>query len=167
MQQVTHSAMHLTPWMMEKISAVRVGVNWKSSMALRIGSSKAAAKNEESEDRVEWKLYTDSSGIRGKIGAAAILYHKEQEVSSLRYHLGNEADHMVYEGEGVAVGSMGIKLLIDQERIEGVVSMFVDSQPALCATQSHKSTPSHYIWDWWHEQVQLMAEKHVNTSITL
>lgn len=155
------------PWTMEKITAVRVGANWKSSMALRIGSSKAEAKKEESEDGAEWKLYTDGSGIGGKIGAAAILFHKEREVSTLRYRLGDESDHTVYEGEGIAAGSLGMKLLIDQRKIEGAVSVFVDSQPALRATVSHKSTPSHYIWDWWHEQARLMAEKHANALITL
>jgi hypothetical protein len=40
----------MRPWTMEKISVVRIGANWKSGMALSIGSSKAEAKKEEAAD---------------------------------------------------------------------------------------------------------------------
>ena len=47
--------------------------------------------------------YTDGSGLDGTIGAAVILMLNGTELSTLRYKLGNETEHTVYEAEVTAV----------------------------------------------------------------
>ncbi|KAJ7639655.1 hypothetical protein DFH06DRAFT_1001900, partial [Mycena polygramma] len=64
----------LEPSRMEKIQAVRAPATWESSMAVVIPSSKKAAGLAEYGDMARYKVYTDGSGIDGRIGASAVLY---------------------------------------------------------------------------------------------
>ena len=43
------------------------------------------------------------SGHDGKIGAAAVMMTDGMEIQTLRYHLGSETEHTVYEAEVIAV----------------------------------------------------------------
>jgi len=47
------------------------------------------------------RVYSDGSGIEGMIGAAAVLYRGGRMKRVLRYQLGTDEEHTVYEGEGV------------------------------------------------------------------
>jgi hypothetical protein len=96
-----------------------------------------------------------------------MLFREGVEVSSLRYRLGSNKDHTVFEGEGVAGGSLGMRLLLDEVEVRGPVSMYVDSQRALRATASHKPAPSHYLFDWWHRHADLLGQKHPDVDLML
>ncbi|KAJ7478856.1 hypothetical protein B0H11DRAFT_1916540 [Mycena galericulata] len=39
-----------------------------------------------------------------------------------------------------------------------VLTMAVDSQPAINATQNIRPTPSHYLWDLWHAHMSTTAK---------
>lgn len=154
------------PEQMEKIEAVRKKPGWKSSMAVVIPSSKEAALAAEEADDAEWKVYTDGSGIDGRIGAAAVLYRHGVEVSSIRVEVGRIACHTVFEGEGVG-GGIGIALLTREPEVRGKVTVVIDSQPAARATTSYLSNPSHWIWDEWHKRCRELLGRHNEVTLTL
>ncbi|KAJ7140068.1 hypothetical protein C8R43DRAFT_893012, partial [Mycena crocata] len=52
-------------------------------------------------------------------------------------------------------------------RSAGKVSIVVDSQPAVRATQNARSTPSHWIWDEWHKNFNLLIQKHNEIQLTI
>jgi hypothetical protein len=58
-------------------------------------------------------------------------------------------------------------LLRKQRNVEGPVTIIVDSQPAIRATTSAASTPSHWIWDAWHDHATKLAKKHPQAAITI
>jgi ribonuclease HI len=151
---------------MEEIKVVRQPATWISSMAVIIPSSKEEAAEAERADLSEWKVYTDGSGIEGRIGASAVLFYKGEEQASLRLCLGEATHHTVFEGEGVG-GCLALTLLRKQRSVEGPVTIVVDSQPAIMATSNASPTPSHWIWDVWHDRTAALAKKHPNAKITV
>ncbi|KAJ7138519.1 hypothetical protein C8R43DRAFT_824640, partial [Mycena crocata] len=74
--------------------------------------------------------------------------------------------HTVFEGEGVG-GCLALALLLRQPGVRGKVTIIVDSQPAIRATKTALSTPSHWIWDEWHRQFSLLIRKHTEISLTI
>lgn len=157
---------HLWPHKMEEIEAVRKPATWKSSMAVIVPSSKEEAARIEKLDTAEWKVYTDGSGIEGRIGASAVLFHRGEERVSLRLCLGEATHHTVFEGEG-AGGILALALLRKQRNIEGPVTIIMDSQPAIKATSNASPTPSHWIWDAWHAYAAVFAKKHPRATVTI
>ncbi|KAJ7897962.1 ribonuclease H-like domain-containing protein [Mycena olivaceomarginata] len=151
---------------MEEIEAVRQPATWKSSTAVFVPSSKEDAAKAEILDTAEWKIYTDGSGIDGRIGAAAVLFHKGEERASMRLCLGEATHHTVFEGEGIG-GCLALALLRKQANVEGPVTIIVDSQPAILATSNASPTPSHWIWDAWHTQLTELAKKHPRAVVTI
>ncbi|KAJ7138707.1 hypothetical protein C8R43DRAFT_893161 [Mycena crocata] len=59
----------LRPRETEKIAAVRMKPGWESRMQVVIPRSKEAAMVAEEADNAEWKVYTDGSGIDGRVGS--------------------------------------------------------------------------------------------------
>ena len=73
-------------------------------------------------------VYSDGSAIEGGVGAAAILYRNGRK-KVLRYKLGKEKHHTVYEAELVGL-YLGHHLLRNEKNI-GKVIFAADSQAAL------------------------------------
>ena len=55
----------------------------------------------EANDSPDFKIYTDSSGHNGKVGASAVLFRKGecQAIKSLTYHLGDLTRHSIIEAK--------------------------------------------------------------------
>ncbi|CAK5265676.1 unnamed protein product [Mycena citricolor] len=152
---------------MEKISAVRFGLGWKSRTAIEIRSSKEEAIKGEADDNTRWKVYTDGSGIDGYIGAAAVLYDGDTEMATARKRLGTSEEHTVYEGEGLGL-NLAVGLLREHASngITGQVAIYADNTAAITATQSRESTPSHYIWDALHTAIDDLLSTEPDIDIT-
>jgi len=151
---------------MEKIEAVRQSPKWTSKATIRIDETKDRAVEEEQRrmgDRI--RVYSDGSGIEGMIGAAAVLYRGGELKGKLRYQLGSEKKHTMYEGEGVGM-ILGLEL-IRKEANARRVTIGIDNQPGICAVITMQSTPSHYIWDLFHNQLRIMLTKHQNLEIQI
>lgn len=103
------NAYHIRPQEMEKIQAYRHNTRWHSHYTIHIADSKEAAIEAEARDRSEVKIFTDGSGFKKTIGAAAVLFRGGQ-TRSLRYRLGEDTEHTVFEGEVVGSG-LGTELL--------------------------------------------------------
>jgi hypothetical protein len=107
----------------------------------------------------EYKIYSDGSGYEGGVGASAILYKGERVVKTLRYYLGTDKCHTVYEAEGIGI-SMGLHLLTNLNRkINSAVIMGSDSQALIRATENQCPHAGHYILDEIHDAAEKLHAK--------
>jgi hypothetical protein len=127
---------------------------------VRVADTKEKAKDEEEKDRARVRVYSDWSGMEGRIGAAAVLYRNGELKAVKRFRLGSDKHHTVYEGEGIGM-LMGMELLREErDDINGMVPLGVDSQAAIAATGSIRPSPSHYIWDAFHRHLRGTNKAH-------
>ena len=98
-------------------------------------------------------VYTDGSGEDKKIGAAAVMMKNGRELSNLRYHLGTETEHTVYEAEAVAVVLALHMLTKLKERLE-TVTIGTDNQAVLMGLRNQRSKPGHYLMDKIHDALE-------------
>ena len=103
---------NLDPKRVKTILPVRRSLSYKISFSLKIPSSKDAALSlaQLTDFTVPVRVYSDSSGFNGSIWASAILYLRDRLIKTLRFYLGTEQEHTVYEAEGVGL-VMGLHLL--------------------------------------------------------
>jgi ribonuclease HI len=166
----TINTFNIDPDTTETILPVRQTPKWQPSIKSHIAPSLGRAMADEVLDPALIRIYSDGSGIEGMIGAAAVLYRHtngNQTVKHvLRYCLGPETKHTVYEGE--VVGEILAQHLLHSE-IRGFgrhVSMYIDNQASIMATQSIKPTPGHYLLDILHDKASRSKKKHRNIQIT-
>ena len=75
-QTPLHNLMHrykLHPENTETINAMRHNTNWKPRMTIKIIDDADDAIKDMEQDHPDVKIFTDGSGMEGKIGAAAVL----------------------------------------------------------------------------------------------
>lgn len=111
-------------------------------------------------------MYTDGSGIEGKIGATAMLYHDGVLKGTRRLRLGSEKHYTVFEGEGIGL-ILGLELIREEETAEGMVLLGIDNMAAISATHTIKPSPSHYIWDIFHRRVAMLYNKHKGLDVLI
>ena len=148
-----HSPLHklmfkfkLKPNLLEKIAATRQDPKWEPSVALRVAGNKELAKDKDLGDKSHIKVYTDGSGIDGRIGVAAILYQDRILQRKMRMKLGLSKHHTVYKGEGIGM-ILGLELIREEEEVNGMVTMRTNNIVAIGATHAIKPYLSHHIWD--------------------
>jgi ribonuclease HI len=96
------------PYMCTRIETIETHIRppwWTPTAKIKIGTTKDSAKNEHDKtqthlDAMTVTIYTDGSGIEGKIGAAA--YNSVTNKAS-HQHLGSEAQFNVYTAELTAI----------------------------------------------------------------
>ena len=133
----------LQPQSIETIKAVRQGTKWKPKITANIASSADEALENLENDKSDVKVFTDSSGMEGKIGTAAILYRNGRMKTKLRYQLGSQRHHMVYEGEGVGT-VLGTKLISNEWGVWSAI-FYIDNQASITATQLINPSSGHHI----------------------
>ena len=155
------------PHLIETIKPVRKSSAWAPKLAVRIADMREKAKEEDETDRARLRVYSDGSGIGGKIGAAAVLYRDGILWQTRRLQLGSDKHHTVYKAEGIGM-ILGLQLLWEErEEIEGMVPLGVDNQAAIIATSSIRPGPSHYIWDIFHQQLNTALRAHVDLDLLI
>ena len=97
--------------------------------------------------------FTDGSGYEGGIGAAAVLTVNGLELRTLRYRLGSETAHTVYEAEIFAV-LLALHLISQVARPISRVTIGLDNQAVLLGLQNQKPKPSHYLLDKVHDALE-------------
>ena len=80
------------------------------NLATRTAGTAEQAEKEDRDDQADIQVYSDGSGIEGKIGVAAVLYRDVVLQGELRFHLGSDKHHTVYEGEGIGM-VLGLELI--------------------------------------------------------
>ncbi|KAF5317581.1 hypothetical protein D9619_013186 [Psilocybe cf. subviscida] len=149
----------------EKLKAVRWRSTWDPELKLEIASSKEEAADADAADGARLQVYSDGSGLDGRIGAAAVLFRDGKQKNEARYYLGSAKKHTVYEGESVgAVLALG---LIASCRKVRAVTLCIDSQATIKATKSQQSVPGHYIMDGFHAALTALCLKHRRMQLTI
>ena len=98
-------------------------------------------------------VYTDGLGHDGKIGAAAVLMADGMEIQTLRYHLGSETEHTVYEAEAITV-ILALHMLTTLKRKLKKVTIGTDNQAVLMGLRNQRSKPGHYLLDKIHDMME-------------
>jgi len=110
-------------------------------------------------DNADIKVYTNGSGMEGKIEAVAVLYWGGRKKVSIWYKLGPQNHHhMVYEGEGVGL-ILAIKLMTKEWVIQ-LATFCIDNQANIRATQLMEPHPGHYLTDIFHKDLKTLKKKH-------
>ena len=156
----------LDPNRMEKVEAVRYDVGWRAGMERRIANTKEKAIQEEAADMAEIKVYTDSSGVEGNIGAAAVLRRRGRRGWRVsRCRVGKAEHHKVFEGE-----AMGLVLAMDlvwgEKRVREV-SIYTDNQAAITAMGTDTPGSARHIIDMVHAQHHRVMKKHTQAQVTI
>ncbi|KAJ3925428.1 MAG: hypothetical protein NXY57DRAFT_1070359, partial [Lentinula lateritia] len=142
---VPHTKKRGKTWKDEKGQTILrqlVSIQRQAAIMIRIWEDKNEALKAFEQDSTYYKIFTDGSGYKGYIGASAVLYKGREEASTIRYRLGPEEHHEVYEGE--CVGMMLALHLLRNEVNPVAVSIWSDSTAAIAASDSAQSGPSHY-----------------------
>ena len=136
----------LNPTLVEKIpsTACNPEHTGKSPFDIRIPKDRNSSIAKATKASKEIQIYSDSSAMEGKVGAAAILMKRGTITNSLHYHLGSDAEHTVYEAE--LVGLILRLHLIKQERTGGkCMAIGIDNQVVLKAFHSDLRSPGHHL----------------------
>lgn len=95
-----------------------------------VAKSKKDAARDHNQLTDTIKIFTDGSGHNGGIGAAAVLIRHGQEPRTLRYHLGSDEEHTVYEAETLGL-TLAAQLLLTERNVEYPASILLDNQAAI------------------------------------
>ena len=98
-------------------------------------------------------VFTDGSGHDKKIGAAAILKQDGRIKKKLKYHLGSEKEHTVYEAEAIAV-VLALHILSGLNTRLTEVTIGTDNQAVLLGLRNQTPKPGHYLMDKIHDALE-------------
>ncbi|KAG2052020.1 ribonuclease H-like protein, partial [Suillus hirtellus] len=107
-------------------------------------------------DRIQ--IFTDGSGYQGGIGAAAVLLREGQEPRALRYHLGNNEEHTVYEAELLGL-TLAAHLIATERNLIYPLSILVDNQAAIHTGEVMNKTGSSYVADQFERMTKRLAQR--------
>ena len=113
-------------------------------MTTHIASTKMEALEEHRTLTSKTKIYTDGSCTDGKVGAAAVLYVDNRQVSMLRYHLGSAEEHTVFEAEMVGL-ILATHLLANSNESTLPATILADNQAAIQAGERPTAKSRHYL----------------------
>ena len=163
-----HDLMHryrLQPDNIETINTTRYNTSWKPKVKIKIITNVDDAILDMEQDHPDVKIFTDSSGMEGEIGTAAVLYRNGRLKSSVQFNLGQQKHHMVYEGEAAGL-LLGTKLMEQEWGIRSAI-FYVDNCVAILATQLTKPAPGHHIFDAFHNYIGKIMNANLNLQITI
>jgi hypothetical protein len=148
---------NIKPQQIETIDAACHTTQWKPDTKIAITNTTNDAIREAQRDNTDVKVFTDGSGMEGKIGASAILYRAGRRKTSIRYNLGTQSHHTVYKGESVGM-ILAIKLMSREWAIRSA-TLCVDNQATIRATQLTKPHPGHHLTDIFHRDLKALKKK--------
>jgi hypothetical protein len=91
------------------------------------------------------RLFSDSSGLDGGVGTAAVMYRPGQGPRVLRFHLSPLTDHTVFEAEAVGVILALHMLHFERDTKRAIIQL--DNQAVLGALSLRGPRPSQYLID--------------------
>jgi ribonuclease HI len=148
----------IQPQNVETIKAIRQDTKWKPRITASIANSADEALENLGNNESDVKVFTDGSGMEGKIGAAAVLYWNGRMKTKLRYQLGSQRQHTVYEGEGVGA-VLGTKLVSNEWGVRSAI-FYIDNQASITAMQLINPTSGHHIFNTFNEYIVALKKKH-------
>ena len=149
-----HDLMHrynLQPSKIKKIQAFRHHPKWKLAFTTSVITDIDKAVNAVDQDNSDINVFTDGSGMNGKISASAVLYRNDRQKASVHFCLGPSKYHTGFEGK--ATSAILATKLSSKEGNFRTVSIFIDSHVFIAASRLSKPTPSHYLTDIFHKNI--------------
>ena len=122
-----------------------------------IAPTKDIAIKEQRELKDEIQIYSDGSSHNGGVGAAAILLRKGQEPRILRYHLGQDKHHTVFEAELVGL-TLATKLLATEQQVTYPATIFVDNKAAIQSGETSTTKSGSYLVDTLRRMIHTIAK---------
>jgi hypothetical protein len=104
-------------------------------------------------------VYTDGSGFKGGIGAAALLYIRECLVKVLQVHLGSASEHTIYKAEGIDL-LLGLHLLKGlSHQLTHATVLGTNNQAVIKALGNQTPHAGQYILDAIHKAAEELNAK--------
>lgn len=157
------------PKYMETVEVARLPPGWRCPIEVVQGKTKEAAIEQERNNEADMQIYTDSSGYKGKIGAAAVLYRGMESVKVLRKCFGEEDKHTVFERECMEQ-ILGLELLRREmgsrrSRIQ-TATIETDNQAGMKAMDGAGGGSARYIVDEALKRIWKIQEIDSSMEIT-
>ncbi len=139
--------------------------SWTPKVTTRIAPTREAAiKEAEEYERTSLCIYSDGSGYKGGIGAAAWAEVKGAEVGR-RLHLGEMAHHTVFEGE-VSGTILGLDIVAATPRITRV-TILLDNQAAIRAIAENPARPGQHLVKLFLASLERLQKKRRTLQVHL
>ncbi|KAJ5303938.1 uncharacterized protein N7443_003598 [Penicillium atrosanguineum] len=144
---------------------------WQAPPEVIIEDREVAVKRHDQILAIDWRerpaiLYTDRSGIEGRIGAAAIVDLEDQHTHS---QMGDENTSTVYAAE-LRVIEMALALVLEStepwaKQAKNRLIIFADSQAALKALGRPRMPSGHVYLAGCLELIRQLADKGIRTEL--
>jgi len=135
------------PEEMEKMNATR---QWPGTMpnfsTFIMETKEKSVENNNKLFPISRMIYTDSSGYKGAIGAAAVAFVNGTKTVELRYQLGLDTRHMVFKGELVAI-ILGLHLSCNVIGIREHINLNIDNQVTIKTMSNNCLQSAQYLID--------------------
>jgi ribonuclease HI len=121
--------------------------NTPDRFSIEIAETREVSINSERTDNADYRIYSDGSGHSDGIGAAALLYKKGRAtpLKSLHAYLGSPEKHNTYEAEITGAILATWILANSPETIGKTVSLYIDNQALVIATNGTKITSGQHL----------------------
>lgn len=127
--------------------------------------NRSEAKNTRAPRKGETHVYTDGSGIEGRIGAAAMMRTKEGQWMAVRYSLGSAEQHTVYEAELAGI-LLALYMANGGRRIRWL-TMFMDNQAAIKVLKIEAGGTQSYLTEALQKACTKFKKKHKGATIEI
>jgi len=138
----------IRPSDIEVIDPTRKHPAWHPEFTANIAKDKDTAAEIIRTRMDDLKIFTDGSGTEGNIGAAATTLNPP---SALQFHLGDDTNHTVFEGE--LIGVLLALHMIDKFPRPTSILIALDNQAAIQSLQKNTPQPGQYILDAIHARI--------------
>ncbi|KAJ3484580.1 hypothetical protein NLI96_g5547 [Meripilus lineatus] len=162
-----HELFHAFPELkgLEMIDRTRIR-HPNPAITTRIAPSREEAIREvETYEKNSVCIYTDGSGYRGGIGAAAWARGKDGKEYWRLHHLGSSAEHTVFEGEVDGI-ILGLDIVASIPRVTKA-TILLDNQAAIQATEEQPTRPGQYLTDLFHTSFERLRTKRRTLTLHL
>ena len=143
---------NLTPDNYEKILTSRRRRNYHPRAKVTIEDDRIKAVTNAMNTRGTI-IYTDGSGFEKGIGAAAILMQNGTTFDTIRYYLGPDNQHTVYEAEATAV-ILALHIACNLKKKLRKLTIGLDNQAVLLGLLNQRPKPGHYLLDKIHDLLE-------------
>jgi ribonuclease HI len=137
----------IKPDRMEKIGPTRLRPGTRPSFSTYIAGTKEESFNTDVAMFGQGiRIYTDGSGYKGQVGASAIIFINGRKGAELRYQLGPDTQHTVFEGELAAI-ILGLHLARSINGARNSINLNIDNQATIRTMRTNHSQPAQYLID--------------------
>jgi len=135
---------------------------WTTHIA--INKDLTIEEHEQLTDLIQ--VYSDGSGYKGRIRAAAILFRAGKRPRTLWYHLGTEEEHTVFEAEEVGL-MLAAHLIATEPDPTFPISISVDNQASIQSSKSFHTRPGSYLADHFHKIMKGITRDNGDFKVTI